>query len=150
MSESMSLEEARAWLRERIDDGAKCPCCTQLAKVYRRKITSGMAQALIVMWRVHGDAYFHLPSISDRWRSRDESFLRFWGLIEEATEKRDDGGRAGWWRVTPLGVAFVRGRERVPKYARIYDGRRLSLEGELISIFDALGERFDYRELMSA
>jgi len=148
MYEGDSLEGAKEWLRARVEVGADCPCCTQLAKVYSRKINSGMAHALIQMYKHAGTEWFYLPNITSRWQGRDEAGLRYWGLIEEMQERRDDGGRAGWWRLTKLGEEFVKRAIRVPKYARIYDGRCLSLSGEEITIVDALGDKFNYHELM--
>lgn len=150
MNDQMTLSEAREWLRKQVDDGAKCPCCTQFSKVYRRKINAGMASGLITMYRTYGLAWGHVPSTADLSRLGGElARLRMWGLVEESPEPRDDGGRAGWWRVTAAGERFVRGQERVPKYARVYDGRCLGLDGDLVSVRDALGTRFDYDELMA-
>lgn len=150
---SMTLGEARDRLRVLVDEGHECPCCTQYAKVYRRKINSSMAHDLIVMWRAFGTDWGYLPDLRSK-RSlkgnREESKLRYWGLVREDPERREDGGRAGWWRITPEGVLFVTDRIRVPKYARIYDARCLGLQGEPIGIRDALGDRFDYQELMNS
>lgn len=148
MSPNTTLQEARSWLRDQLDTGQHCPCCTQLAKVYRRKINSGMAVALIAMYRHAGGEWFRMPEIAHRWQSRSEAQLAYWGLIEESTEKREDGGRAGWWRITPQGLRFVTDDELLPKYARIYDGRCLGFAGEPLGIRDALGTVFSYRELM--
>lgn len=142
------LSEAQQWLRNRVDKGDNCPCCSQFAKVYRRKINAGMAQALIVMYRQSGGSWFRMPSIAHLWQSRDEAALAYWGLIEEAQEPREDGGRAGWWRLTQAGMLFASNRGTVPKYARVYNGRCLGLTGDPQSIIDALGNRFDYTELM--
>ena len=71
-----------------------------------------------------------------------------WELISESPEEREDGGRVGWWRLTRLGERFVRQDYTIRKYARIYDGRCLGLSGELVSITDSLGSRFNYNELM--
>ena len=35
---SMTLTEAKQWLKERLDEGTRCPCCNQYAKIYKRKI----------------------------------------------------------------------------------------------------------------
>jgi hypothetical protein len=146
-----TLEEAQEWLRSRVDAGATCPCCSQHAKVYKRKVTSGMAQALIIMYRTHQRSWFYLPDLARQWRGRDEANLRFFDLIEEATERRPDGGHKGWWRVTRKGEAFVQGTATVPKYARIYNGRRLSFDRTepQVSIRDALGTKFSYDDLMA-
>ena len=145
--ERVTLAEARQWLREVVDDGARCPCCTQLAKVYRRKVHATMARTLIRMYRATTPGeYLYLPSIPQK--SRDCTGMAWWGLIDEEKTRRDDGGRAGWWRVTPHGVEWVLRLITVPKYARVYDGRVLRHEGDPVSIVDALGTKFDYRDLM--
>ena len=142
-----TLQEAVEWLREHLDEGAICPCCTQRAQVYRRKINSGMAVSLIRMYQTAGTDWQHIPTTIGA-RSREEGKLRYWGLVEEADAERDDGGRAGWWRVTPRGADFVLGNLAVAKYARVYDGRCLGLVGDPVTIYDALGDKFDYAELM--
>lgn len=139
-----SLGDAKEWLRRRVEDGEKCPCCGQFSKVYKRKINSGMARALISMYKQSTLEWFHLPSVRT-WTSRDEAALAYFGLIEQAGV----GFAQGTWRVTELGQLFVLGRIRVHKYARVYDGRLLGLQGDLVDIKDALGDKFDYEELMS-
>lgn len=149
MNDDVTLGQARDWLRQRVDEGAKCPLCQQHAKVYRRKLNSGMARSLILMYRNAGRDWIHIPTQLPA-RSREEGKLRYWGLAEEAKVEREDGGRAGWWRVTSMGVQFVLGSLVVPKYAHIYDDRLLRLSGDPITIVDALGEKFDYAELMAS
>jgi hypothetical protein len=120
--------------------------------VYRRKLNSGMAYALIRFWRAAGRDFAHKPTVlrGVGAAARDESLLRFWGLLEEEQARREDGGRAGWWRVTELGERFVLDRVRLPKYARIYDGRLLELDAsQTLSVVEALGERFNYAELLA-
>lgn len=146
------LAEARAWTRDRVRDGVRCPCCTQLARVYRRKLNSGMALALAVFYRRCGQEWGHKPTVlrGVGAAARDESLLRYWGLFEEEAARRDDGGRAGWWRVTSRGARFVRDALEVPRYAVVYDGRCLNLAGEPVGIRDVLGDRFDLAELLAA
>jgi len=143
------LGEARAWLRQRVDKGEHCPCCTQFAKVYRRPITSASARSLVLLWRAAQHNYAHLPTVLKHTHA-DEAKLAYWGLMEEEAVVRPDGGRAGWWRVTDLGERWIYQTVTVPKYARIYDGRCLGLSGDPVTIIDALGTRFDLRVLMSA
>lgn len=144
-----TFAEAKSWLRERLDDGADCPLCTQHAQVYRRKINSGMARALIEQYRQAGQSLVHTR---DYWLplSKEAAQLQWWGLIAQGDERREDGGQSGWWRVTYDGVAYVHNRLRVPKYARVYDGRLMNLDStEMVSILDALGNKFDYSDLMA-
>lgn len=149
-AETDTLGDAKEWLRERLDEGAHCPLCTQMAKVYRRKLNTSMAAALIQFWRVHGRDWGHAPTTGTIARlGGDWAQLRMWGLTEELTEPREDGGRAGWWRLTELGVQFVANQFTVPKYVRLYDGRLMGHAGDQVTIVDALGDRFDYSELMA-
>lgn len=147
--QGVTLDQAKAWLRRHVEEGAHCPCCGQMAKVYPRRIHSSMARALIKMYRAPG-AWVRLTDILEHRQIVDAAKLRYWGLIEEEQERRPDGGRAGWWGVTEAGRAFVEGRATVTKYARIYDGRCLRMTGPEVGITDALGDAFDYDELMSA
>lgn len=148
-----TIAEGRAWLEGVMyDDGGECPCCTQYVKVYRRKISALAAAALIVMERTHGTGWCDLPAIvgglSPRAKGGDEAKTRYWGLIEPQPGTLDASQHRGIWRLTALGVSFARGEVTVPKYALVYDGRCLDLTGEQVAIADALGERFDYNELM--
>lgn len=143
-----TLAEARDTLQEQAQgDGAHCPCCGQFAKVYRRKINAGHAITLITLYRAVDMGWGHLATYD---LSREASKLAYWGLIEEESDRRDDGGRSGWWRITTPGFLFLQNRITVPKYALIYDGQLLKLDDtERVSITDALGTRFDYTELMA-
>jgi hypothetical protein len=145
----ITLVDAQKWLAERITTGARCPCCNGYAKVYRRQINSGMARSLIAMY-LHGPQgqWVHLPTQVGA-RSREEGKLRYWGLVEEQVEvQRDDGGRAGYWRLTDAGRAWVTGQSTVPKFAAVYNNTVLRLHGDQVTISEALGSRFNYAELM--
>jgi hypothetical protein len=148
--DTWTMGEARAWLLERVEHGHKCPLCTQFTKIYRRKVNAAMARALILMWR-EGDLgrrlYVHVPSI-DPTRGGDVAKMAFWGLIEEERAVRADGGRAGFWRVTRRGEDWIQGKVTIPKYARVYDNRLLSISGPATSINDALGDFFRLDDLM--
>lgn len=148
LPDDTSLGEARDLLRAVVDEGDHCPCCTQFAKVYRRKITSTSARSLIRLWRAAGHDYAHLPTVLDQFHA-DEAKMVHWGLIEEESIIRPDGGRAGWWRVTELGALWISRAVTVPKYARVYDGRCLGMTGPGVTIDDALGTKFSLIELMS-
>lgn len=146
----MTLAEARAQLRLLIDEGHACPCCTQFAKVYRRKINSTMARTLIRIARADSSqgfgTFIHTASLPGD--THEASQLSWWDLIEEERVRRPDGGRAGHWRLTNVGRLFVLARISVAKYAHIYDGRVLRMSGEPITIHQALGAKFNYHELM--
>jgi len=139
-----TLEEAREFLRQKRHDGATCPCCKQHVQVYRRTINAGMAVALILISRT--------PPMDNDWvdirtvkglRGGDYAKLRYWRLLEQNEES------PGLWRLTQRGLQFVNDRERVTRYAHVYNGRLLKVSGEAISIRQALGNKFDYQKLMA-
>lgn len=147
----ITLDEAKNQLRKQVfNGGANCPCCSQFAKVYRRRINSGMVISLIRMYRRGGCDWLHIPTAIPA-RSREEGKLAHWELVQEAIEPRPDGGRAGYWRVTQKGEDFITKGLRVPKYAELYNGRCLRLDdSELVDIRDCLDQKFDLAELMQS
>lgn len=157
MNAAETLEQAKARLQECLDDGAVCPCCGQYAKRYRRKLNSAMAHALVLFYRYvnAAEGYVHVPSIPElrvagRPGGGDWAKLALWGLIEERTSDRTDGGpHAGWWRLTHAGVRFVLGQMRLPRYLFLYNGSVVGFDSSItVSVVDALGDHFSYRELM--
>ena len=105
-----------------------------------------------------GQDYVNVPDMfSTKMGSRklpggtgDGTKAKYWGLIVPMPGQRDDGSTCnGWWRLTRRGRAFVRGWIKVPKYAHIYNDEKLWLSGPRWTIRDALGTKFNYRELMN-
>lgn len=141
-----TIQAGKVWLISKLDNGEHCPLCGQMAKIYKRKINATMARTLITLWRSAGGEFAHGPSLPGD--THEISQLVWWGLVEEEARVRPDGGRAGWWRMTDKGIAFVRGGLNVPKYAKIYDGRVLGFDGDPVTVRDCLGSKFDYSELM--
>jgi hypothetical protein len=162
-----TLQEAKVWLRARFGKGATCPCCNQFVKLYRRPMNKSMAFVLLLIARyyrrydVRPDDWLHVPSYinevvaSNPRRSAavrgDWAKLKFWGLIEEKPDVRDDGSpRVGYWRLTPLGRQFVAREVKVPSHVYIYNGEPLQRSvDELVTIDDALGTEFSYAEIMA-
>jgi hypothetical protein len=145
-----TLGYAKTWLKQKLlNGGCICPLCMKLAKIYKRQINAGMARSLIRMYHEFGLDFGYLPKLPAK--SREEGKLVYWQLVEELQTPRPDGGRAGWWRVTEKGEAFILQGLQVPKYVYLYDGQFLCYDdpNELIDIDDALGDEFDLGDLMS-
>lgn len=161
-----SLEDAKTWLRARFGKGATCPCCNQFVKLYKRPFNKSMAYVLLLMecyFRSDpAEEWLHVPSyiaemVSDHPRRAaavrgDWAKAKYWGLIEEKPDVRDDGSpRVGYWKLTPLGRQFVRRQVKVPSHVYIYNGEALQRAVEdQITIDDALGTEFNYDEIMGA
>lgn len=158
-----TLAQAKEWLRSRLDDGAKCPCCSQHAKIYRRKLNSGMAVSLLAFARVTQltnpkDGWLRVPddfvqtaTVLKVLKNREYNKLRYWGLLEaHPTDQSLDANTpfTGMWRITELGLKFARAEVEVPESVSIYDNRVMKRATKLTSIQQALGSKFNYAELM--
>jgi hypothetical protein len=158
---TISLAEASAWVMEQHKKGAVCPACHQLAKRYKRKLNSSMAYALLLIYRhfkTHTE-WLHVPEYLEKVcntgptkRGGDWAKMVHWGLIvSKDDETRADGSkRVGFYKITQKGIDFVRGRIRVPKHAFIYAQKCIAMSPEDTSISEALGDRFNYSELMAS
>lgn len=137
------------------EKGTCCPSCGQFVKVYRRKLNSAMAVALISVYR-----YFEQPS-ADEWlhvakhlvsrkiQRSDEAKLVYWDLLRPLSAERPDGSkRNGFYKITEKGRQFVRGEINVPAYVNVFNQTVYGFSDETTSIVEALGSRFNYAELM--
>jgi len=153
------LEGAKAFVQTNLRDGVTCPCCGQLCKIYKRKLNSTMALALVLIYQFfkthkHAD-WLHVAAFLVKVK-HDSSIaggdvvkLRYWGLLERAAGERPDGSdRIGRYKITDLGKQFVEGRVAVASHVLLYNQSLLGTATELITIKDALGQRFKYDELM--
>ena len=135
--------EVRRHFEENVDEGIRCPLCRQFAKNYRRKLNKTMVKALRLL-RNNGGAteYVHAPTVLSAYAapSREIGKLALFDLVEELAVRREDGGRAGYWKVTPSGEAFLRGELAVKKYAVVYDGRLLGYRGDDVTINEVAPE----------
>jgi len=81
----------------------------------------------------------------------DFAKLRYWGLIMELENDNPKKKNSGIWIITKKGGEFLKSGKQIPKYALIYNGKFLDFDGdEIITIQSALGNKFNYQELMSA
>lgn len=142
-----ALQIARRKLLRELPEGTTCPCCGQFAKTYKRKLNSQMARFLIGL--------LHAPTDCGGWAktrdflpvgqkaSTDGTYLVHWELIERKKH------HSGVYAITAKGRRFATGQIRVPRHVFLYDGRRLGFSDDSTSITGALGNQFDYHELMS-
>lgn len=155
---TVTLEEAKAWLRQRVQEGAICPCCTQLAKVHKFKFYSGTAMLIMRMrgmcdrspdgW-VHARRDFAAVGINiDHFNFYK---LKHWGLVvAKAASDDEDKNSSGYWKLTPLAIDFIERRCAIPTHVYFYDDRVLRMSKERITIDEALGTKFSYTDFISA
>ncbi|ALA06583.1 hypothetical protein SEA_NICHOLAS_65 [Mycobacterium phage Nicholas] len=150
---SITLDEARDDLHDKMGEGAECPCCGQFAKVYRVKFPATAVKLMAEMLKQHraGVQWVHAPTAGPPGGNPVKA--RHWGLIEPMPDAvREDGSkRVGLWRLTTKGYGFIRNMVAVPKYALLFNNDCLALddsEGN-VTAAEAAGHKFNYRELMA-
>jgi len=154
----MTLDEAKQVLRENWEEGVECPCCKQYVKLWKRKLNSSMAHGLILIskklngvntedWFNMEDYFKELP-VPATLRG-DMPKLRHWGLLEKKDGVKEDGNKnVGLYKITNKGMLFVTGLITVPERSKLYNQKFYGHEGEFINIETALGNKFNYGELI--
>jgi hypothetical protein len=155
-----TLNDAKVWLRGEVkEEGAPCPCCGQLAKVYRRALNASMAYVLMLIYRHHPEGSVHIQKLLSTLKlpsavaaSGDYAKLRYWGFLEQQSGEREDGSsRNGYWQITEAGKRFVLGESKTASHAVIYNDKLLRLDNsDQVDIREVLGKKFRYDELMRA
>lgn len=145
-----TIAEAKTYLRENYEKGATCPCCSQLVKKYPYHLNATVATTLIKMYELHqqGKKWVH---VNTEIRPRSGGYFSIaqnWGFIA-GKENEDETKRvSGHWTLTARGIDFVLNRIRVPRTVFVVVGKRVGFSEDEINITEALGTKFDYRELM--
>lgn len=140
-----------AALRE--GEACDCPTCGRHAQIYRRKFHASMAQQLIRLFHLGGVmGYVHasrliLPGVTG---TGDFTKAKYWRLIEQAETTDDAVKSSGLWRLTQSGVLFVKSSMSIAREVMVFDDEVLGMSQETITIAEALGDRFNYQELMEA
>jgi len=149
-----SLQEAISWVEEMKKEGCICPCCDQITKIYKFKLSSGNTYDLILLYRITkrklNEEFFHVIEIGTRGGGGFAS-LSHWGLIQEKRKDPKDTSKrtSGFWKLTEKGKAFIENKIEVPSHIFIFDSLLLGVTDTNISVDVALGNKFNYTELMN-
>jgi len=146
-----TVTQAQLNLADKMDDGADCPCCGQMVKIYRRKLNSHMAHSLLVLVRLYADnpRFYHVDEIGNASKGGDFAKLAWWGLIEQNGNDDPDKRTSGEWVPTANGIGFAHRVRSVPAAVLIYNNQRIGYDNNDIDIREALGSKFSYAELMA-
>jgi len=116
-----------------------------------------MARILIViyhmdrMWRPR-NGWLHVSKEFLKWKknavAEEYSKLRFWGLLEPMPNGDPTVPGTGYWRITDLGREFVEDKVEISRHVFVFDNKVIDASQEWTSIRNALGDKFDYDELM--
>jgi hypothetical protein len=146
-----TIKEGKIFLKNNINKGVNCPCCSQRVQLYKRKLNSGMAYTLIAI-NNHSNDYFHVKDMlreKGLHNGHDWTLLKFWGFIKKEDEIREDGSpNNGNYKITDKGIDFVLGRIKTYKHIMLYNKKCYGFSKETTTITEALGNKFNYNELM--
>jgi len=148
------LSVVKKHLKDNFNEGTECPACSQYVKLYPRKLTSAMAYGLILLVNSEKTEYFHVEDFLKEEECPssirgDIAKLRHFGLLDKLVVKREDGStRAGYYKVTDKAREFVDNKATVPKSVNLFNNQVYGYDDEQITIEDALGNKFNYNELM--
>lgn len=146
-----TLADAKEYLRENWQEGIECPCCTQFVKLYPHKLNATAVSDLIRLYNAidrKKDSYAHVREFS---HDRGGAFakLAHWGLVEAELNEDTKKRTSGMWTVTDLGIGFLIGLTRIPERAYLFNGSCYGTSKTKVSVRQALGNKFDYEELMA-
>ena len=149
-----TVSEAKSWIVENEKKGAICPCCGEIVKVYKRKLNSGQAYELLLLYRLtitgnNGEFYHHTKF--SQTTSGEISKLVFWGLVEQMPKPLNEIKKktSGYWRITEKGMSFVENKTTVKSHVYILLGELVRFSESETTIIQALGKKFRYDELMN-
>lgn len=152
----MDVSSARqAFFKAAEGKGGTCPCCDRWGRINPYHLNSGMARGLIWLYhwnRVNGwHSYCHLPSQANRMVLTANSMgkLRHWGLVIRDINNHTKKAKSGMYRISQAGRWFIDGKTKAPEKIWIYNDEPYSRAEKLITIQQALGEKFDFEKVMN-
>ena len=130
--------------------GTSCPCCGQHVQVYRRRIYKRMAKVMYwIVWEFEKTSDWVELKDGPLFRGGDNAKLALWGLVQTKPRREVETHKrhSGLWMPTREGIAFAKGRMRVPQYVYVYNGTVVGFSEETVSISESLEGDFNFEEL---
>ena len=79
----------------------------------------------------------------------DGSYLVHWGLVERTSHQNPSETPAGMYAPTTKGLEFYRNQLLVPSHVHLLDNEIVGWSDKQTNIKIALGNKFNYEELMN-
>jgi len=141
-------------------EGCICPVCDRFGKIHKTPITASGAFTLLKLYEAlrtgntDKEGFVHIESYMTKQRipiKGAHSRLQHWGLCEIKMNNDDTKRTSGFWKITEKGKRFIFGQIKIPKSAWMYNEKVLEWEDDnMIDIHQALNNKFNYQEVMSA
>jgi len=125
-----------------------CPCCGHTARIWRKRINSQAAADLVSLVAKYKGVALHIDTFTTLPKDRNFSQLVLWDLIEPQINTDTKRRASGKWSPTDKGIGFALNELSVQKYVLTRENRIIGTGGGMINIHDALGQKFNYGELL--
>jgi hypothetical protein len=139
------IDELRTQLRSKLATGKSscCVLCNQTTKLYPRKLRGTWIGCLRELYRRGALTPQQMIAAAGAAAGRDYPGLTYFGLAH--VNPADN-----LWRISQLGVDFLRGLASVNETAMVYNGELVGLAGREVTIrdFEDGRRRFDLSDLM--
>lgn len=133
--------------------GKVCPHCDSFVKIYRRKLHSEMARFLIRLcgkWERYSKCYSTRDLYPGQNKAAsDGSYLVHWGLVERTDRTNTADAPSGMYAPTSKGLEFYRNQLYVPTHVHLLHNKIVGWSDKQTNIRMALGQKFNYEELMN-
>jgi hypothetical protein len=149
-ADTQTIGEAKAYLHDRRFEGARCPCCDHMHRIYRRRVSRSQVRFmhdLATLSRQRTGIRLSFVDVREiagaHMRGGDYAKLAYWGLVQRAPED------PGLWALTAKGWSFLQGRIRIPRYLWIEDGSVVREDSDTVDVHDANRATFVLSEVLA-
>lgn len=153
-----TIAEVRHWMNTNILEHGKvdCPCCKSHIQTYKRTISKSLVYWLTALRKLSKDGtkYVHFKKVDQYLYDRlqlngsDYIIMKKWYFIQPFTKVDPKTGKetsTGEFIITRLGMDFLDGKIKVPKYLYFSNGKVIKKSKEEITFLDP--KNFDVNDL---
>ena len=143
-----TIEEATQFLRTGIvkPGGCKCPACKQKVTLRKCGINKNMVDFLLNLAIVSKALIIDTPEsiyyLDAKPKDKDYTSLAYWGLIES-------GDSRGYWKITSLGIEFLKGKAAIQQNAMIYNREVFGYSGDKLTVTDVLDKAWTLQQAIN-
>ena len=126
-----------------MSNSKRCPHCDAKMVEYKHGLSKGLARSLYrISQHLDSNNEYHIAECSLTYSQRENSRkLKHWKIIEKLGDKDSKGGR---WRVTDVGMEFLKGHIMLRKYVWTYRDEFVRFAGDRVYITE-LTDGWKYR-----
>lgn len=157
-SKLFTIDEVRHWMNTQILQHGKtdCPCCKAHHQTYKRTISKTLVYWMTALRKLtkDGSKYIHFKTVDQYLYDRlqlngsDYIILKKWYMIEPFTKVDPETNKettTGEFTITKLGMDFLDGKIKVPKYLYFSNGKVIKKSKDEITFLDP--KNFDINDL---